>query len=325
MVRGTRESGTFMTKAEAAAWALAREAELTGRRAHAGTVGDILKKYAEEVSPTHRGERWEQTRLTRMQADPLARRALSALSPHDIAAFRDRRLQAVSGASVRREMNLLGAALEVGRREWGWLPFNPMRDVKKPPSPPPRRRRISPDEIDRLTLAFGLDDGLRSDTAMNRTGLAFLFAIETAMRASEIAGLTAASVDLDGRYARLSKTKNGDVRDVPLSARAVEIFRTLPSKSFDLNPATRDVMFRRARNAAKIPNLHFHDSRAEAIWRLSKKLDVLELARVIGHRDPRSLMLYYNASATDLAKRLDDAGDPPTGQLQRPSSGGDLR
>lgn len=61
---------------------------------------------------------------------------------------------------------------------------------------------------------------------------------------------------------------------------------------------------RRARDAAQIKNLHFHDSRAEAIWRLSKKLDVLELARVIGHRDINSLRLYYNTTADELADRL---------------------
>ena len=53
-----------------------------------------------------------------------------------------------------------------------------------------------------------------------------------------------------------------------------------------------------------IKDLHFHDSRAEAIWRLSKKLDVLELARVIGHRNLSSLLIYYCASAAKLAKRL---------------------
>ena len=73
---------------------------------------------------------------------------------------------------------------------------------------------------------------------------------------------------------------------------------------FDLEPGTRDVMFRRMRDTAKIPDLHFHDSRAEAIWRLSKKLDVMELARVIGHRDLKSLLIYYQTSADDLADRL---------------------
>jgi integrase len=69
--------------------------------------------------------------------------------------------------------------------------------------------------------------------------------------------------------------------------------------------ATRDALFRKARVAAKIDNLHFHDSRAEAIWRLSKKLDPLELARQIGHRDPKSLLLYYEADAAEMARKLD--------------------
>ncbi len=32
--------------------------------------------------------------------------------------------------------------------------------------------------------------------------------------------------------------------------------------------------------------------------------DVLELARMIGHRNPASLMLYYNTHADELADRL---------------------
>ena len=63
-------------------------------------------------------------------------------------------------------------------------------------------------------------------------------------------------------------------------------------------------MWRRAVQATKIPDLHFHDARAEAIWRLYKKFDVMDLARVIGHRNLSSLLLYYNASADELADRL---------------------
>ena len=50
--------------------------------------------------------------------------------------------------------------------------------------------------------------------------------------------------------------------------------------------------------------MHFHDTRHEAITRLAKRLDVLELARVVGHRDPRSLTIYYNETAEQLAKKL---------------------
>jgi integrase len=105
----------------------------------------------------------------------------------------------------------------------------------------------------------------------------------------------------------LPQTKNGDERRVPLSPRARAILAALPRSDgpvFGLDAGTRDVMFRRARDAAQLANLHFHDSRAEAIWRLSKKLDVMELARVIGHRDLKSLMLYYQTDADELADRL---------------------
>jgi len=37
---------------------------------------------------------------------------------------------------------------------------------------------------------------------------------------------------------------------------------------------------------------------------LSKKLDVLALAKMVGHRDPRSLMIYYRESMEDLADTL---------------------
>lgn len=45
-------------RADAAAWAKHREDEID--RQADRTLGDALKRYAAEVSPTHKGERWEQ-------------------------------------------------------------------------------------------------------------------------------------------------------------------------------------------------------------------------------------------------------------------------
>ena len=55
---------------------------------------------------------------------------------------------------------------------------------------------------------------------------------------------------------------------------------------------------------AGIEDLTFHDTRHEALTRLARKLDVLDLARMVGHRDPRSLMIYYNPTASEIAQRL---------------------
>jgi integrase len=302
---GTRESASFPTKQQAAAWAHQREAELGGQRLPDNTLGAALRRYSRDVSPTHKGERWEIARLGMMGRDELARVHLPSLKPAHVADWRDRRLKLVQPGSVAREMTLLRSVLEIARKEWGWLHTNPAKDVGKPSSPASRKRRIPQAEIDRLTLALGLDT-LKADTANNRVGLAFLFALETAMRAGEITGLQWA--DVGAKSVRLPDTKNGDSREVPLSTTARAILAVLPRTQapvFDLQPGTRDTLFRRARDAAQIPNLHFHDSRAEAIWRLSKKLDVMELARVIGHRDLRSLLIYYQTTADELADKLD--------------------
>lgn len=300
---GERDSQTFRTKQEAARWALQREAELTGARLPDKTVGDAMARFAKDVAPGRRGGRWEAIRLQSLQRDALARKPLERLAGPDIAAWRDDRMLEVSPATVAREMALIRTVLETARRDWGWLRGKPMAEVKVPRSPPSRKRRISDAEVDRVRIATGLEDGDRADTAMQRTGLAFLFALETAMRAGEILGMTWA--DVREKSVELPKTKNGDSRRVPLSHRAREIIATLPRDRptcFDLHAGTRDALWRRA--VAGIDNLHFHDSRAEAIARLSKKLDVLELARVIGHRDIKSLLIYYETDADELADRL---------------------
>ena len=303
------ESATFATRAEAKAWGEQRAEDL--RRGYSQgasiTMGAALKRYAADVSPTKRGARWEQLRLAKIDRDwPLRSKSIAAISGSDIAAWRDARLKDVTPGTVAREMNLLRSVFEIARKEWGMIRDNPMADIKRPASPPARRRRIPQDEIDRACIALGYLGG-DPVSASDRVALSFLFALETAMRAGEIMGLRWRDVHLPDRYVNLPKTKNGDSRHVPLSTRAAEIIAMLDQGAefvFNVSGAVRDALFRRARDHAEIENLHYHDSRAEAIWRLSKKLDVLQLAKVIGHRDIKSLMLYYAESATDIAKLL---------------------
>lgn len=301
---GRRESLTFRTKAEAVAWAHEREAGLAEPSLGEHTLKDALRRYAREVAPTHRGERWEVVRCGLLERFRLASIRLASMRSADLAEWRDARLQQVTPGSVRREMTLLNSVLEVARKEWGWLRTNPLGDVAKPKAPASRKRRVADDEIERVVLALGYDGGVPG-TASHRVALAWMFAVETAMRSGEICAMRWA--DVRAKAVRLPLTKNGEARDVPLSPRAREILGLLPrdaSTVFDLRPAIRDALFRKARDRAGVENLTFHDSRAEAIWRLSKKLDVMELARVIGHRDLRSLMIYYQTSADDLADRL---------------------
>lgn len=314
-VCGKRESKVCRTRREAAQWALEREAELAGRKLPDRTLRDALRRYANEIDDSRGGAHWERIRLAAFEREPIALRRLAALGPEDFVAWRDARLKAkahrkqtpVQPGTVAREMNLLRSVFETARKDWHWIRANPMKDVSWPKTPKGRARRITPDEQEALEKAMGVHGKLVADTATQRVGLAFLLALETAMRSGEILALTWPNVHLSEQYVHLPKTKNGDARDVPLSRRAVEILRALPlgfGPVFQLDARTRDALFRKARAKTPYRDVHFHDSRAEAIWRLSKKLDVLELARVIGHRDINSLLIYYRESAADMARKL---------------------
>lgn len=301
-----RASATFATKAEAAAWAMRQEAEFTGT-ATGHTFAQACERFAREVSPRRRGRRWEVLRLNKWAQVPLGLRPLARLSPADLGAWRDERLASVGPGTVRREMGLMVDVFTIARREWGWIKASPMPDVRRPPNPPARRRRITPDEVAAMSAALGVSERLHAITITNRIGLAFLFALETAMRSGEVLGLHWRDVSPQTRVATLPRTKNGDRREVPLSARALEILDALPKGDgpcFALRPDQRDALFRKARNAAGLSGFTFHDTRATAIWRLSKKLDVLQLARMIGHRDINSLRHYYAESAEEMARLL---------------------
>jgi integrase len=149
--------------------------------------------------------------------------------------------------------------------------------------------------------------GLIPSNHIQRVALAFELAVESGMRAGELRTLEPDQIDLARGVCTLILTKNGDSREVPLSVRACELLRLLQRDSGPLLPMTAGVMdstFRRLRKKAGLLDLHFHDSRAEAATRISRKVDVLTLARILGHRDVKSLMTYYRESAEDIAKRL---------------------
>lgn len=297
-------SGTFTTKLLAQAFG--RKAETEYESGIAGTspalpFSDAMERYAREVSSTKRGERWERIRLTMLSKEAIGKVLLSNLGATDVAKWRDERLKHVSAPSVNREWNLLSHVCSIALQEWRWLQHNPFKDVRRPAKGKARDRIPTDAEIEAIKLAGGYHDGMLT-TDTSRVVAAFLFAIETAMRSGEICSLR----DVRGNVAYLEKTKNGEARQVPLSTEALRILAQLPEGHFDLADASRDALWRKIRKRANVEGLTFHDSRHLAITRLAtiKKLDVLDLARMTGHKNIRELMTYYNESAENIAKKL---------------------
>ena len=317
-VRGHSLARTFDSHEEARIWVAQQEAKLlAGARAQRGeaafmTPVDLFRRYAEEVSPKKKGARWEVIRLERFETYPVFGKALRDFGPEDVATWRDERLRLVKGSSVNRELNLLSGVFTTAIKEWRiGLRENPVRLVSRPANPKARRRRVSDAEVAAIAAKLGWDGTSPPATMSQWVAWAHALAVETAMRKGELLGLRWGVVNLPAAYARLEDTKNDDARDVPLSRRARALFALLPAGApgapvIPVQPGTMDTLFRRAVKEAGLLDLHFHDARREATTRIAPKVgNVLDLARITGHRDLKSLRIYYEPDATELAKKLD--------------------
>lgn len=304
--KGVRESKIFATKSQATRWAARREYEIehAGEAASKALFRDVLERYTHEVSPKKRGVRWERIKAKNLGCDKIGAMQIGQIKPSDIADWRDRRLKEVQPATVNREMNLLSHVFQTARKEWGLIDRSPMTDVARPKGAKPRSRVATEHELQAMRLVAG--PGHSSMTS--RAYWAFMFACETAMRAGEIVGLSSKAVDYGSRVAHLSETKNGDPRDVPLSSEAVRILQALPDQErlFNMTPSQLSSAFMRLTKKAGVDGLTFHDSRRIGTTMLSKKLEVLDLARVTGHKDIRVLLeVYYKPDAAAMARMLD--------------------
>ncbi len=303
-VAGIRKSKTFDTKTKAKMWAIEEESLLrkqAGGVSHTHTLGDIFDRYAEEVSNNKKGARWEIVRLNKFKSYPLAGIKLADLKREDFERWIDSRRD-VKPSTINRELNLMSHCLTQARR-WRLMSANPLTDLKRPKNPPHRDRLISQAERDLILHALNYSEESPPIQHQQKVALAFLFALETAMRANEICGIR--KEHIQGRTVFLPETKNGTSRYVPLSSEALRLLDRLESNGFELKSGSLSTTFRKAVIRAGIPNLTFHDTRHQAITALAKKLGVLDLARMVGHRDIKQLMTYFNKSAEDLAQQLD--------------------
>ncbi|WP_315569188.1 site-specific integrase [Haemophilus parahaemolyticus] len=314
--KGIRKNATFATKTEASKWALFIESQIDSEEyspVPKMTFAELIDKYVEEVTPSKGGARSEALRLNRIAKTPLGRVPLEELSKADFEKWQEQRLTEVSVLSVLRERVSLSAVVTQAIK-WKFLKNNPL-SVEKPKEPPPRTRRYSQEEIDRLLFVSGFDFENLPETMISRVGASVLFAIETAMRAGEICHLKWEDVNFEKSTAFLPKTKNGFARTIPLSSMVLKILKHLERVKSEENPTvfqvksgSHDAIFRKMKELAGLveEDLHFHDTRREALSRLAKKVDVMTLAKISGHRDIKILLnTYYAPDMSDVAGLLD--------------------
>lgn len=96
----------FKTKADAEIWARSVEFEIDKGQfvnvseARRNTLGDVIARYLEEVTPLMKGASEDTIRLKAITRKPIARWSMANLSVARIAAYRDERLKEVSAGTI---------------------------------------------------------------------------------------------------------------------------------------------------------------------------------------------------------------------------------
>lgn len=326
-------SKTFRTKRDADDWARRTEDEMVRgvyierSSSERLTLESALKRYLAEVSPTkaaktHHGEQ----ATAKILISRLGKYSLAALSADVIADYRDARLsektrreKLTSNNSVRLELALLSHLFTVAIQEWRiGLPSNPVSNIRKPSPGQGRDRRLSAEEERSLLAAVNAHSN-------PMLGWIVGIALETSMRSSEVSDLRRSQVDLDRRVVRLSLTKNGDTRTVPLSLKATALFRQ--ALTHPIRPIDCDLVFfgepgrdgrRRPYRFSKVwgtlkkrlglSDLHFHDLRHEAVSRFVEGgLSDQEVSAISGHKSMQMLKRYTHLRGEELVSRVDEA------------------
>ena len=199
-------------------------------------------------------------------------------------------------------MAILHHCLKLAGEEWD-VPIhpNPLGQIKLPPAGQSRERRASPEELRRLLDACASGRSTWLPTLIR-------LAIETGMRRGELLALRWSDVDLRVRTVRLTTTKSGHPRTVPLSSLAVRLLSGTPRTEERVFPLTANAFrlaWERLRRRAGVAGLRFHGFRHEAVSRFFERgLSMPEVAAISGHRDARMLMRYAHPRPEAIAQKL---------------------
>lgn len=196
----------------------------------------------------------------------------------------------------------------------GWIYQNPLKTIKKLPEPIGRVRRISNAEQETLLRKLNYFSTIKSKEDWDikiETAHIFLLAIYTGMRLSEICTIKKENLFLDEQFLFLPKTKNGDSRKVPLSDKAINLIKKIQnlnlhsSNLFLFDRRRISQYFHKTKKKLKISNLHFHDTRHEAISTfVEMNIPTLSIAAIVGIKDIKVLSIYYNPTIENLAALL---------------------
>ena len=312
------QTATFERLTDARRWAQQTEAAIREgryfktREAQRHTLAELIDRYVADVLPQKRDTR-NPARYLHWWREQLGAYPLADLTPPLLAEYRDKLAGGHPGAvprspaTVVRYLAALSHCLSVAAKEYQWLESSPMAKVSKPSEPRGRVRFLSNEERAALLSAC--------EQSSNPYLLpVVVLALSTGMRAGEIMNLEWRDVDLTRGWLTLRETKNGDMRGVPLTGKALELVKEhartrrrldtpllfpgkTPGKPVDLRAPWNAAVKR-----AGLVDFRFHDLRHSAASYLAMNgASLNEIAAVLGHKTLAMVQRYAHLSESHKA------------------------
>lgn len=292
------------------------------------TLADAVERYSNDpdrsVTKYQKSTlRWWVEEAQNRQGVLLGKKRLTNLRRSDFVDARDqlrtlgsRQGERIAPATVNRRMSAISAVLTEAQ-QWDWIKENVAR-IRRLPGEVERDRLMTPEEQKRLLKACKASE----EPCM----YAFtVCAMLSGARAGELVRLRWKDIDLERGVARLTNTKNGTHRPVPIRGHAKEVLRNLRQARTITDIGGEDFVFhnrtghapfyyRKAwgdvRAKAKLDDLRFHDLRHLAASHLAMAgATQRELMEVLGHKSAAMTKRYshfFDQHIADLGDRLEE-------------------
>ena len=204
-------SKTFTSKTVAQIWANKTESEIErglyidARLSLSVTVSALIDRYQREILPSKKAKGSSELSRFTLLKEKLGHRRLSTLKVSHITTYKNERLMVVGPASVKKELSQLSRVLNAAIKDWHYDFNNPISKIRMPIEPKGRDRRLELGEETRLLAA------LRYTIVIEIV----CFALETAMRRSEIIAMDWSNINWDKRVLLIPDSKKGYSRTIP--------------------------------------------------------------------------------------------------------------
>jgi len=231
-------------------------------------------------------------------------RYISEINQYEIDQYKIKRLENVTPATVNRELACL-KHLYTKAIEWGITAHNPAKKVKNFKEQIGRVKYLTAEQI--KDLINNCSDGIRPIV---------ITAVNTGMRRGEILNLKWSDVDLLNRKITILKTKNKEVRIIPINGLLYQELRRMPrngeylfSKEDGRPYGDPKRAFKSALKSACIKDFRFHDLRHTFASHLALSgIDIRTIQELLGHKDIRLTMRYSHLSPGHLQEAVNILG-----------------